>query len=93
MTPSELSEKLMEESAQFSQYCDELADILQRKPAEWLKLRTGATSDTQAERMYSNTPDGVQEVILRLKIKACEKSMSAIKARLRVVELEVRNQI
>lgn len=90
--PSELSQSLLELSAEYGKLTDELIIILEKKPALWMELRRSTQSDTSAERAWSATVDGMKETTIRLKIKALEKSMSAIKARLRVQEVEAKNQ-
>lgn len=92
-TPSELSDRLVEESAKYSQATEELTEILRTKSVRWLELRKNVASDTRADREWDSTMDGIMEMSLRLKLKALEKSMSAIKTRLRVVEMEVRNLV
>ena len=54
-------------------------------------MRKNVASDTRADREWDSTMDGIMEMSLRLKLKALEKSMSAIKTRLRIVEMEGRN--
>ena len=90
-TPTDLSERLLEQSARFSELSDELSTILEGKPKIWLNIRSQTQSDTSAERTWAATPDGIQETILKLKLKALEKSMSAIKTRLRIASDEARN--
>ncbi len=91
MTPSELSEKLMQESAEYSQVCDGLSDILKVKAVKWMEIRERCTSDKQADQRWDATVDGLSEISCRFKLKALDKSMSAIKTRLRIIEGEARN--
>lgn len=91
ITPGQLSERLLQESAQFSKLSDELATILESKPALWMELRRDTQSDTSAERAWSATPNGAKETTLKLKLKALEKSMSAVKTHLRILEVEAKN--
>lgn len=93
MTPSELSEQLMEESAKYGKAVDELTEILRTKSVKWLEIRKDCTSDTQAEREWGRTMDGIREMSLKYTLKALEKSMSATKTRLRILELEARNLV
>ena len=90
-SPPQLAEHLLGLASDYSRLSDELAEVLTAKPMKWIELRAVASSDTQAERAWSATEDGVKEVVLRLKVKALEKVMSAIKTRLRVLEGEANN--
>lgn len=91
MTPGKLSEQLIVESHEFGQYADRLADILKVKPHKWLMIRKDTTSDTQAERKWSTTYEGIDETVIRLKMKKLLVSMSAIKTRLRTMSDEAKN--
>lgn len=92
-TPTELSEKLLEQSAEYQKLSDELIAILETKAQIWMEIRAHTQSDTSAERAWGATPNGVKETSLRLKLKSLEKGMGAIKTRLRVIEMEVRNLV
>lgn len=88
-----LAEEVMELSVDFSRMTEELADILTVKAARWAMYRADpeCKSDTAAEKKWSNTPEGIKEMQLKLKMKASEKHQSAIKAMLRVIEIDYRN--
>lgn len=90
-TPGELSEALMKQSAEYCEISDKLTEILKYKPESWLRIRATCESDARAEKTWASMPYGVDETVYRLKLKALEKSMSAIKTRLRVMESEARN--
>lgn len=81
----------MEESVHFSRLSDELGVILESKPDKWLNIRLDVKSDTSAEKSWQRTDDGKREMVLRLKLKAIEKSMSSIRTRLRILSDEARN--
>lgn len=92
MNPHELAEKRVRLSGEYSRDSEELGNILADKPALWMKLRENTKSDKSADRVWDSTLLGVQEMKLRLKLKASEKEMSAIKTMLDVLNGEAWNQ-
>lgn len=91
ITPSQLSDTLMSQSAEFSSLSDQLAEVLKVKPSKWIEIRATVESDTRAERVWSATSEGIAETVIRLKLKALLSSMSAIKTRLRTLSDEAKN--
>jgi hypothetical protein len=91
MNPGELSEQLMYQSAEYSKYTEELTDVLRNKSVVWMEMRKRSTSDKQTDREWDSTVEGMMEMSHRLRLKALEKSMSAIRTRLRILEGEARN--
>lgn len=90
-TPGQLSETLIAQSAEFGKLSDQLAEVLKAKPGIWMHLRETTKSDTSAERAWASTEQGIAETVLKLKLKSLEKSMSAIKTRLKVLSDEAHN--
>lgn len=88
-----LAQERLELSAEYQTLSDQLGAILTRKPVKWLLIRQDTKSDTSAEREWQNTEDGIQETVLKLKLKALEKRMSGIKTYLDVLNAEARNDI
>ena len=66
-------------AGQYSFLSGILGDILARKPKTWLLLRESCKSDSQADRKYEMTDDGINEIGIRLQIKAVEKMLSSFK--------------
>lgn len=91
MNPEALSEELLELSNTYGTLSDELSEILEAKPKLWLSIRAQTKSDTSAERAWEATESGVRETVVKLKLKAIEKRMSALRTRLRVMDAEARN--
>ena len=56
-----------------------------------MQLRADVQSDKAADRAYEATEDGIMEMRLRMRMKAIEKKMSAIKSLLDVLMGESRN--
>lgn len=69
-----------------------LITVLAGKPERWLKLREKCTSDTQAEREWARTAEGMNETAIRLQMKAMDKMASAISTRISVAQGEARNE-
>ena len=91
MTPEELSNELLELSNTYGTHSDELGEILEGKARLWMKIREKTKSDTSAERTWNATDMGIREVTLKLKLKAIEKRMSALRTRLRIMDTEAKN--
>ena len=92
LNPHQLSQHLLWLAGEYAFQATGWERIQKEKPEVWLKLRDQCTSDTQAERKWNKTESGINEIILRNKLRVIEKLMSSIKARLRVMESEARNQ-
>lgn len=91
-SPGELSEIRQYLAGEYAFVSGQLQDILMRKPDMWQLFRKDAGSDKQADRAYEGTEDGKLEAVYRLKLKAIEKLMSAIKTRIDIAMGEARNQ-
>ena len=91
MIPHELAQSLEEKAHEFSVQTDFLIEILEKKPAIWNEMRRDFKSDTSCERAWNATENGIKEMRYRLKLKALEKEMSAIRTQLRVASDEARN--
>lgn len=91
-TPGQLSDELMDLSYQYSEMSDRLAMVLNIKREKWLLFREEVTSDKQAERIWEGTSAGIEEMQLRLKMKANERMMSAIKKYIEVKTNEAKGQ-
>src|SRR5687767_9538100 len=77
LDPHALAERRVQLSAEYARDSELLAEILSKKPEIWMKLREGVKSDTAAERAWERSDLGIQEMRLRLQMKAAEKKMSA----------------
>lgn len=89
--PHELAEKRVYMAEEYSRYSGVYADLF-RKRAEHYKIhRPDCKSDTAVERMWEMTDDGTQMTVIKLKLKALEKQMSAANTMLRLLENEAKN--
>lgn len=89
-TPHQLAEERVEMAGEYARLSEKLGEILSLKPQEWLLLRENCKSDTSAEKKWAMTEMGVEETLIRLKLKALEKNMSAVKSYLEVLQGEAR---
>jgi hypothetical protein len=92
LSPGDLAQMRQFLAGEYAFIAGQLQDIVMRKPDVWRLFREKTTSDKQADRMYEATEDGKLEAVYRLKCKAIEKLMSAIKTRLEIASGEARNQ-
>ena len=89
--PHKCAEDLSILSGEYGWLCGQIEDILVRKPEVWNKIRLDTKSDITAERKYQATPDGINEMGLRLRLRGCEKMMSALKTFIRLATEEAKN--
>jgi len=93
LPPQVIDDYKVKLSGEFYRLSELLNIILTRKPVLWLTKRNDFTSDTQCERWWQATQDGIDEMLLRSRMKSVEKLLSALSSRLRLLEQEARNQI
>lgn len=91
MNPGELSEQLVAQAEEYSRISSKLADVLRVKPGVWALLRDSVNSDTAAERAWQRTEEGIQEMECQVRRKALEKTMSALRTRIKVLSDEAHN--
>ena len=90
-TPRELSEQLMQLSADYSKYAGLYADHLTKQANFFNANRPNYKSDNATQKAFDSSQEGVTMNVLKLKLKAIEKEMSAIKTHLRLLENEAKN--
>jgi hypothetical protein len=89
--PHEAAADLSILAGEYAYASGQLELIFQRKPGIWSEMRKNFQSDTACERAWESTVDGMTESGLRLRVRAIEKMMSALKSLLRLAENESRN--
>jgi hypothetical protein len=89
-TPHELAEERMELSEQYSAYSGELAKLIRSEAEFYVAQRPNFKSDTAVQRVFDTTHEGIQMATVKLKLKALEKQMSAIKTMLETLTEEAR---
>jgi hypothetical protein len=87
-SPRQLAEELMNKSVLFSKYSGEYASHIKIQADYFNKERENHKSDNATQKAFDATKEGVQMVIIKLKLRALEKEMSAIKTMLRLMEGE-----
>jgi hypothetical protein len=90
-TPHEMAEELILLSEQYSRYSGEFAEQIKKQADFFNTFRENHKSDNATQKAFDATPDGIRLVILKLKLKALEKQMSATRTFLRLAENEARN--
>lgn len=89
--PHELSQKLLSKAEEYSRYSGEFAQHVKLQALYFNTFRGDHKSDNATQKAFDATEDGVRMVILRLKLKALEKEMSALRTHLRLLENQARN--
>lgn len=90
-TPHQLADERVGLAEEYSRYSGMYADLI-KKRAEHFKLeRDNNNSDTATERAWERTEEGTRMSIIKLKLKAIEKQMSATATMLRLLENESKN--
>ena len=89
--PKELSLKLLKLSNDYSKYSGEFAKLIKIQADYFNAHREEYKSDNATQKAFDSTNEGVTIVVVKLKLKALEKEMSAIKHHLRLLENEAKN--
>jgi len=89
-SPHVLADELMGLSEQYSKYSGELAKLTKVEGEYYKATRPHVKSDTAVLRQFQTTEEGIQMVIVKLKLKSLEKQMSATKVFIEVAGNEAR---
>lgn len=89
-TPHQLADERYQMSVDYSTYSGELAKMIRTEAEYYVANRSKFKSDTAVQRAFDITDDGVKMAVLKLKIKALEKSMAAVKTLIDVATEEAR---
>lgn len=89
--PHELAEERMGMAEEYSRYSGMFAELIKKRAEHFKEERPNHKSDTACERAWERTPDGVQMTIIKLKLKAIERQMSASNTMLRLLENEAKS--
>lgn len=76
---------------EYSRYCGELAKLIKVQADFFKANRPNHKSDTACQRDFDGTDQGVTMTIVKLKLKAIEKQLSASNTMLRLMENEAKN--
>ncbi len=90
-----MAEERVNLAGEYARLTEILGDILSVKAVRWAMYRVDpeCKSDKAAERKWEATPEGIEEMKIKLKLKALEKQIAAAGTLLRAMEMEARNQI
>lgn len=91
MTPNEIADERVRLAGEYARDTEKMIEVLKNKAVLWAQLRVQVKSDKAADRAWEALPLGLEEMKLRLTMKASEKMMSALKTKLEVLEGEARN--
>jgi len=87
-TPRQLAEERIGMAEEYSRYSGLFAEMIKYRAEHYKNHRQSHKSDTACEREWELTEQGVQMTIIKLKLKALEKKMSASNTMLRLMENE-----
>lgn len=90
-TPHMIAEDRMTLAEEYSRYAGEFAEYVKKQAKFFVENRGNHKSDTATQRSFELTDDGVRMTILKLKLKAIEKQLSASATMLRLLENEAKN--
>lgn len=71
----------------------ELIEVLQVKAVKWAEMRSVFETNAETDKNWEASEAGIKEMTLKLKLKASEKRMSALRTMLRIMETEARNMM
>lgn len=91
ISPHEAAELRMNLSGAYSRLCGEMEEILTRKSKTWLAMRAKHKSDKATDTAWGGTADGLQEELIRLRMKRVDKLMSSLSTFIKVAEGEAKN--
>lgn len=89
--PQEMAERRLLLAEEYSRLSDEFAEHIKFQAEYFISNREKFKSDNATQKAFEATPDGVRMVILKLKLKAIEKTMSALNTALRLAENQAKN--
>jgi hypothetical protein len=90
-TPHQLAEERMGMAEEYSRYSGVFADLIKKQAEYFNEHRKDHKSDTATQRAFEMTEDGVKMTVVKLKLKAMEKQLSASNTMLRLLENEAKN--
>lgn len=80
-------------SGEYSFWCGQLEEVLAYKPSVWNARRKDFKSDTACDNWWLSTQDGINETVLKLRLKRVEKLLQGLNGILRLAESEAQNNM
>ncbi len=90
-TPFQIAEERIGMAEEYSRYSGLYADLTKKRAEHYKIERENHKSDTSVERAWERTLEGVQMTIIKLKLKAIEKQLSASNTMLRLLEKQTKS--
>ena len=90
-TPYQLADERMGMAEEYSRYSGLFADLIKSQAQFFKDNREKHKSDTATQRAFELTEDGVKMTVIKLKLKAIEKQLSASNTMLRLLENQAKN--
>jgi len=66
-------------SSEWGFYAGQYEEILIKKPDIWLKMREGTKSDASAQKNWEGSEMGIDETVIKLRMKRLEKHISSLR--------------
>lgn len=76
----------------FNELTVHLIAIKQVKAIKWLELRATTKTNSEADRLWDASPEGLKEMEIELTLKAMSKSITSVKLETDVMRDEAKNQ-
>jgi hypothetical protein len=89
--PHQIADDRMTLAEEYSRYSGEFAEGIKKQAKFFVENRGNHKSDTATQRSFELTEDGIRMIIVKLKLKAIEKQLSASATMLRLLENEAKN--
>ncbi len=90
-TPHQIAEDRMAMAEEYSRYSGEFAKLIKVQADYFVLNRESHKSDNSCQKSFDRTEDGVKMVVIKMKLKALEKQLSASNTMLRLLENEAKN--
>lgn len=89
--PLQLAEERIGMAEEYSRYSGQFAELVKIQAQFFKDNREKHKSDTATQRAYELTDQGVRMTIIKMKLKAIEKQLSASNTMLRLLENQAKN--
>jgi len=90
-SPHQIAEERMGMAEEYSKYSGQFANLIKVQADYFKDNRPAHKSDTSCQRSFETTEEGVKIAIIKMKLKAIEKQMSASNTMLRLLENEAKS--
>jgi len=91
--PKSCAYKICELAHEYGYLMDKYCDLKAQKAREWDDIRKDYKSDAGAERAWDRTIAGIEQMVIKGKLKSNENKMAALKYWQNALTLEAKNQV